>query len=192
LQADGKVCLYVIKYGLNLSACLVGGDFPKSEALMFCSSCGAECALELNYCSRCGANITSVTTPPTQLVPINLTKPALILGATTTILTLGGFALIVTAAINLALVFKNPDPIMMITLFGMATIMVADIMLIRVLSRIVRASLEPKPGPELPRNMPREITRQLSPRLDAVPSVTEHTTRTFSPIYSESVDRGTK
>ncbi len=159
---------------------------------MYCSSCGTECALELNYCSRCGANIASVNAPPTQLVPINLTKPALVIGATTAILTLGGFALVVAGAINLALVFKNPDPVMMITLFGMATIMISDIMLIRLLSRIVRASLEAKAKPELPRQMPRELPRQLSPRLEAVSSVTEHTTRTFSPIYSDSVDRGTK
>jgi hypothetical protein len=34
--------------------------------------------------------------------------------------------------------------------------------------------------------------QQLPPRLEPVPSVTENTTRTFSPIYSEPADRGTR
>jgi hypothetical protein len=36
----------------------------------------------------------------------------------------------------------------------------------------------------------RFMPQQLPPRFDQVPSVTEHTTRTFSPIYREPSERG--
>lgn len=159
---------------------------------MFCQSCGAECALELNYCSRCGANLTSALAPTTQLVPVNLTKPAVAIGATATVLTLGGFGVLVAGAMNLAMVFKNPDPIMAIIMFGMITILVSDVMLIRLLSRIIGTSLETRKSLQPAKSQLREVPKQIMPALNSVPSVTEHTTRTFAPMFTERTDRGTK
>jgi hypothetical protein len=159
---------------------------------MYCPSCGAESALELNYCNRCGANMASSLVPSQQIVPVSLTKPAVAIGLTTTLITLGGFGVLVEGAIKLAQVFHDPDPIMAIIMLGMATIMVSDIMLIRLLSRIIRASLDTKPIAQLPKLAVKEVPKQLSPRLEPVPSVTEHTTRTFTPAFKEPSDRGTK
>ena len=159
---------------------------------MYCPSCGAELTLELKYCSRCGANVAAPIEPVRELVPISLTMPTLAIGLIVTLITLGGFALLITGAIKLASVFHVPDPIMAIILFGMCTIVIVDILLLRLLSRIVRASLDAKKeSPSLPKQS-RETPRQLSPQLLPVPSVTEHTTRTFSPVYREPSDRGTK
>ena len=159
---------------------------------MYCPSCGAESALEMNYCNRCGANMTQTTAPVQQLAPISLTKPAIAIGLTTVLLTLGGFGVLATAAFNLAQVFQHPDPIMAIVFFGMITIMISDIMLIRLLSRIVRTSLEVKQVVQLPTPTTQGLPRQLNPRLEPVPSVTEHTTRTFTPAFRETSDRGTE
>ena len=159
---------------------------------MFCPSCGAECALELNYCSRCGANLISALTPTTQLVPISLTKPVVAIGATATVLTLGGFGVLAAGAVKLAMVFRAPDPIMAIIMLSMITILVSDVMLIRLLSRIIRTSLEPKQVVSPPKTQLREVPRQIVSPLDPVPSVTEHTTRTFSPVFKDRSDRGTK
>src|SRR5260221_2851114 len=104
---------------------------------MYCPSCGAESALDLNYCNRCGANMGAASTP--ALPPTNLTKPALAIGFTVALITLGGFAVLVEGATKLAQVFHVPDPIMGVIMFGMSTILISDIMLIRLLSRIVRA-----------------------------------------------------
>jgi len=161
---------------------------------MYCPSCVAESALDLNYCNRCGANVASANLPVRELVPVNLTKPAVAIGLTVALITLGGFAVLIEGAIHLAQVFHVPDPIMAIIMFGMVTILVSDIMLIRLLARIVKASLEAKKEatPPIPKLQSREIPRQLSPRLEPVPSVTEHTTRTFAPVFKEPSDRGTK
>ncbi len=104
---------------------------------MYCQSCGAETNRELNYCSRCGAS----TAPETALVPLSLTKPAIAIGLTVTLLTLGGFALLITGAVKLAEVFHVPDPIMAVIVMGMLAIAFCDFMLLRLLGRIVNASL---------------------------------------------------
>lgn len=158
---------------------------------MYCPSCGAESALELNYCNRCGANMASIV-PAREIVPVSLTKPAVAIGLTATILTLGGFSVLVEGAIKLALVFKEPEPIWAVIMFGMITILVSDIMLLRLLSRIIRTALEPKQPVQLPKPQVREVPRQLNPRLESVPSVTEHTTRAFTPAFKEPSDRGTR
>jgi len=159
---------------------------------MYCPSCGAESTLDLNYCNRCGANMVQTLAPLQQIAPTNITKPAIAIGLTTVLLTLGGFGVLAIAAYNLAQVFPHPDPVMALVMFGMITILVSDIMLIRLLSRVVRHSLEAKPGVQLSKPSRQEFPRQLSPRFEPVPSVTEHTTRTFSPAFKETADRGTK
>jgi hypothetical protein len=159
---------------------------------MYCPSCGNESVLDLNYCNRCGANMTVALAPAQQMTPANLTKPTLILGLTTAGITLGGFALLIEGAVRLATVFSRADPIIAMMMFGMITIMVSDIMLIRLLSRIIKLSLEAKPVMQLPKPQLTEVPRQLTPRLESVPSVTEHTTRTFSPAFKEPADRGTR
>jgi hypothetical protein len=159
---------------------------------MYCSSCGAESTLELNYCNRCGANMSQVIAPQQQIAPISLTKPVVAIGLTTLLLTLGGFAVLGIAAFNLAQVLRTSDPLIAMMMFGMITIAISDIMLLRLLSRIVRTALEGRPVAHLPKAAPREVPKQLSPRLEPVPSVTENTTRTFSPLFRESSDRGTK
>jgi hypothetical protein len=82
-----------------------------------------------------------------QLAPISITKPAIAIGLTTVLLTLGGFVVLATAAFNLAQVFQHPDPILALLVLGIATILISDIMLIRLLSRIVRSSLDETGGP---------------------------------------------
>ena len=157
---------------------------------MYCQFCGAESNRDLNYCSRCGAS----TAPETALVPISLTKPALAIGLTVALLTLGGFALLITGAVKLGEVFHAPDPIMAIIVMGMFTIMFCDFFLIRLLGRIVNSSLESrKEKPQsLPKPAGRDSQKQLHPQYEPVPSVTEHTTRTFTPVFREPPDRGTK
>lgn len=158
---------------------------------MYCPSCGGETSRELNYCSRCGAS----TAPETALVPVSLTTPALVIGLTVALITLGGFGLLITGAVKLAEVFHVPDPIMAIIMFGMLTIAFCDFMLIRLLSRIVNASLGDKKdkAAALPKGIHRDTSRQLnSPPFEPAASVTEHTTRTFTPVFRDPSDRGTK
>lgn len=159
---------------------------------MYCPSCGSESALDLNYCNRCGANMVQSLAPAQLVASIDITKPAVVIGLTTVLLTLGGFGILAIAAYNLAQVLQRGDPIIALLMFGMITIMISDIILLRLLSRIVRTSLEAKPIVQLPKPVTTEFPRQINPRLEPVPSVTEHTTRTFNPAFRDTSDHGTK
>jgi hypothetical protein len=164
---------------------------------MFCPSCGAEYTIELKYCNRCGANLSTELATQPQIVPISPTKPAVILGAIVTLLTLGGFGLLIGGAIELSRSARlDPDSIAMIVVVGMLTILTMDIFLIRMLSKIVNASLSSGTLEEQPRrssalgNTPlMQLSQPSTSRLQKVPSVTEGTTRFFEPAYREpSVD----
>jgi len=154
---------------------------------MFCPSCGAESTIELNYCNRCGANLTASLAATTEFVPINLTKPITIISLVVLFLTLGGFAGVLSAAGEMAGGGAGKDLPMAIIFFGMITILTLDILLIRQLSKLITAALSPnrfatKKQPAPQQNELR-YSRPATARLDPAPSVTENTTR-FLDSYS--------
>ncbi len=158
---------------------------------MYCPSCGAENSLGLNYCNRCGANLSlPATTAGPEVQALSLTKPVLILGLVVTSITLGGIALLVDGAIRLAAVFKQTDPVIALIMLGMLTIFITDIMLTRILSRLIIASLQPN-RPTQPKMsiMKERQPAQLGARPEPAASVTEHTTRTFEPVYKKPVEQ---
>src|SRR5713226_5201586 len=110
---------------------------------MFCPSCGTEDTIGLPYCNRCGANLGGMIASQTEPVIVNLTKPTLIIAATLAVLTLGGFAGLIGGALSLASVVHSSDPLIAMIIFGMLTIMIVDIFLVRQLSKLISASLSP-------------------------------------------------
>lgn len=154
---------------------------------MFCPSCGAEYTIELKYCNRCGANLGVGVDAPVQPVVVNVTKPALIIGALMMVITLGGFGALVGGAINLAPILSGNDPLMAIIMFGMLTIMIVDIFLVRLLFKMMNAALAPQPQLQIaPRNLPPAspnlyLRPQTTAGLQPVGSVTESTTRFLDP-----------
>jgi hypothetical protein len=148
---------------------------------MFCPSCGAESTIELNYCNRCGANLSTPLMAAQELAPVSVTKPLLIVGAIMTFITLGGFAGIFSSAIELVRRNVGGDLPMGIIFFGMVTILTIDILLFRILSKLISAALG-TPNRRL-KKMPTENQalpyRPTTARLQSAPSVTENTTRFF-------------
>ncbi len=166
---------------------------------MYCPSCGTEYTIELKYCNRCGANLSTEVAPQHGPLVVNLTKPTLIIGATMVLLTLGGFGGLVGGAVGLAQVVHGNDPLMAMILFGMMTILIVDIFLVRLLSKIVNTSLasstqtQPRRPNQLANPPVTQFPQQPAARLQGAPSVTEGTTRFFEPYGtpSEAPDRTT-
>lgn len=147
---------------------------------MFCPSCGAEYAIGLNYCNRCGANLNT-SGGQADLAPVNVTKPTIVIGLTVMILTLGGFAAVIEGATKLGHVFQQNDPVVATIFMGMVTIMVADIMLLTQLSRLINAALN---RPAQPKKLPKQesvkqIAAPVPGSFNPISSVTDHTTRTL-------------
>lgn len=154
---------------------------------MFCPSCGTEYTIELKYCNRCGANLNPNFAPQAvEQVVLNVTKPTLIIGVVLLIVTLGGFGGLVGGAIRLAEILHGNDSFMAIILFGMLTILIVDIFLVRLLSKLINAALSSSGQPRLVTTMPAGMPAQFqnpttTARLQGMPSVTENTTRFFEP-----------
>jgi hypothetical protein len=160
---------------------------------MYCPSCGTEYTIDLKYCNRCGANLDTGLSTQTEVVPISLTKPALVLGAVITFLTLGGFGMLMSGAIELSRGARvDPDSITAIIIVGMLTILTTDIFLVRLLTKIINASLSPgsvtrpRRSKALANPSMVQLPQPPTARLQGVPSVTEGTTRFFEPSQTQS------
>jgi hypothetical protein len=154
---------------------------------MFCPSCGTEYTIELKYCNRCGANLSTSLAPQSfQPVIVNVTKPTVIIGALLLVVTLGGFGALVGGAISLAQILHGNDSFLALIMFGMLTILIVDILLVRLLSKLINAALSSGAQPQIVATMPAGMPAQFqnpttTARLQGMPSVTENTTRFFEP-----------
>ena len=109
-----------------------------------------------------------------------------------TVLTLGGFVAVIAGAIALAgKASIGTDPIIAVVMMGMITILVSDIFLARLLSKLISASLSSgkppklKQRPALAAAAPAQLGQSQPAHLHGAPSVTENTTRFFEPAYRE-------
>jgi hypothetical protein len=154
---------------------------------MFCPSCGAEYTIELKYCNRCGANLNASFIAQAPPVVVNVTKPTIIIGALTLMITLGGFGALLGTVRHIAPLVQGNDPVVAIIFMGMLTIMLVDIFLVRLLSKLINASLQSNSQPRfsqptMPANVPVQFQQPTTTaRLQSMPSVTENTTRFFEP-----------
>ena len=168
---------------------------------MYCQTCAAEIQPGLNYCNRCGAVVNaSLTnkseTPAAALV--DLKAPVRTLGATITLTTLIGLTIIFMALDSMSARALPVELLATMGTAGLFLILVIDIFLLRILSRLVQLPVAaPAPQVQTKRPEARELpTPQAQTYMPAstdplpVSSVTDHTTRTFHPVYKEPQAKG--
>lgn len=159
---------------------------------MYCSTCGAETSVELNYCHRCGASLNPPVNEPQGRVvaPTSFGKMALIVG----LMLVLGLGLIFSGANGLARKGVNPIAIAWMTIFGFATLFAVTSKFMRLWSQIYSVGVAPEPTrqPQAKRQQTiaeRARTGQLPPPSVSFTSVTENTTRTLEPISRDSNTR---
>lgn len=166
---------------------------------MYCQACATEIQTGLNYCNRCGAVVNaSLTARPETPALVDLKNPVRTLGAAVTLTTLVGITIIFLALDGLSGRALPPELLGMLAAAGFFLILVIDVLLLRILSRLVQL---PVAAPALQTQAQRPESRELRPTpaqtympaaTDPLPtpSVTDHTTRTFHPIYKEPQAKG--
>jgi hypothetical protein len=162
-----------------------------TEVNMYCPSCGNEIAVELKYCNRCGANLSlPATSVTTTLAPVKLTVPSIVLGLTI----ICGLGVIFAGAVQFAQVGVSAVALVWIILFSMAALFGSTALMIRFWLRLLALQRETLISqPVRPMQLDRQAPpAQLPPRFEPGSSVTENTTRTFSSIYTEPSERGTR
>src|SRR6185295_7356763 len=161
---------------------------------MYCPTCGNEITVELKYCNRCGANLSlPAMVPPMAMAPVKLTFPSIVLGLTI----LGGLGVIFGSATEFARQGLHPFAIVWMVLFSAATLFGCTALMIRFFTKMLTSQQGVSAGNQSRHASITINDRQTAhhlppPRMEPVPSVTENTTRTFSPIYREPADRGTR
>lgn len=155
---------------------------------MYCPTCGNEITVELKYCNRCGANLAlPPSSLPTVTVPVSLTVPTIVIGLTITV----GLGIILSTIARLAEMHVHPAALTWMVLFSMLTLFGCSAMLIRFWSKMVGVQRQlPAPQQNIRPAFERASPQQLPQRFEPVPSVTEHTTRTFPGVYREPSERG--
>jgi hypothetical protein len=142
---------------------------------MFCSTCGAESTIGLNYCKRCGASMSAAGDDrhprgvPTGLVALFAVMIAF-LGLVGLIAITEGGADLAHAGVGGLLV-----PIIAC---GSLVLLGVEAMLVWVLMRLLNSYGISPPAPKLKKSLPAPAA-QLAPPPHGFTSVTEHTTRHF-------------
>jgi hypothetical protein len=162
---------------------------------MYCQACAAEIQPGLNYCNRCGAVVNaSLATRPEAPLLVDLKSPVRTLGAAVSLTTLMGITIIFVALDSMSGRALPPELLAMMGAAGFFLILVIDVLLLRILSRLVQLPVAaPAPqfqtkGPEARElHTPPAQTYMPASSTDPLPasSVTDHTTRTFHPVYKE-------
>ncbi|MGH9822984.1 MAG: hypothetical protein ACREDR_07020 [Blastocatellia bacterium] len=157
---------------------------------MYCPSCGLEVTLALNYCKSCGANLNSQPTaggPPSGPTRVVISLPLVVL-----FLAIAFVGAIVPIGVlsnlfELKEIGINSNQIGALLVVIAATGLCTAALLVWLLMKLVGVAVfEPKrkrresirtseldAGREVP------LRREIAPPPDLIPSVTEHTTRTF-------------
>jgi hypothetical protein len=169
---------------------------------MYCPTCGAENTTGLNYCKRCGANLHLSASKLESYLP----KMS---GAFWAIAVFGiaSLGMLFSSLTALAMIGFNKEGVLVpMIIFGSLTIFGIAILLIRQMSRLIGLAQVSKASAKEPcsqlyiaRTMiagsavsSDESHSQPPPGPDALPSITEHTTRKFEQPQYEGTARRTK
>ena len=112
---------------------------------MYCPSCGSEITVELNYCNRCGANLSVPANIAAPAAPVRLTGPSVVVGLTI----IGALIVILSSAVKLVEIGLNPVALAWIVIFSLATLFGCSALLIRFWSMIIRTQRSSLSSPPL-------------------------------------------
>lgn len=143
---------------------------------MFCSTCGTTITPGLSFCNRCGANLKERTETTVRTGAII----AFLLAITG--IAIGGLGIMVGGALTLKRdAAASEDVVGMFMFFTFFILSLIEFFLVRQLSKVISGSTETKRvSPPPPLTMPNELHPAQARGLpEAMPSVTENTTRTL-------------
>ena len=150
---------------------------------MYCSSCGVSVAQGLSYCNYCGAKLSGEK--GYSVARSSEVKPASLIWGMVAVLVFG-FVAIVFLMMSMKMVGLNVGQILAFTILSFLIMLVVEGVFIWQLLRRKRGA-EETGDTALSKEQARTELDAAQARVlpEAMPSVTEHTTRTLEPIYSE-------
>lgn len=150
---------------------------------MYCSTCGGAVASALTYCNHCGTKLA--VSQDDRSIQYSAKVDETLVWSQVGVLSVGLGGIIGLLAVMKEVVHFEMVWIIAFTIVSFALVIgVEGFLISQLLQRGRRAKIKEvkdPPGPatkELKQDLPRMLP-------EPTPSVTEHTTRTFEPVYSE-------
>lgn len=150
---------------------------------MYCSSCGGAIARGLSYCNHCGAKLTAERGDNTS--KSSDVKPEALVWGMVAVLVFG-FVAIMFLMMAMKMVGLNVAQILAFTILSFLIMLVLEgVFIWQFLAR--KRGTEETAGTVLSKDQGTNELYEAQARAlpEPIASVTEHTTRTFDPIYSE-------
>ena len=148
---------------------------------MYCSSCGVAVAQGLSYCKYCGAKLNAEK--GNNAIKSSEVKP-LVEGMAAVLIF--GFVLILFLMIVMQKVGFNLGQIFAVTILSFLIVLLVEGVFSSLLLRGKRGAKESGDAARAKEQDTKELNAAQARVLpEATPSVTEHTTRAFEPIYNE-------
>ena len=150
---------------------------------MYCSSCGVSVAQGLSFCNYCGAKLNGEKGD--NIIKSSEVKPASLVWGMVAVLVFG-FVAIVFLMMAMKMVGLNVGQILAFTILSFLIMLLVEGVFIWQLLRRKRGAEETGDTALSKEQATKELdAAQVRVLPEPVPSVTEHTTRAFEPIYSE-------
>ena len=154
---------------------------------MYCSSCGVAVAQGLSYCNYCGAKLNAVKGEAPIKSPE--VKPELLVSAMVMVFVFGLVAITLLMVV-MKDVLGNMGQVLFFTLLSFLIMLSLEVVFVRLLLRGRRGTEEAGDTVLLKGQATKELDAAHARVLpEPVPSVTEHTTRAFEPVYNERTSK---
>ena len=151
---------------------------------MYCSSCGKAVAQGLSYCNYCGAKLNG--TNGDSLIKSSEVKPELLVSAMVGLFIFGLVAIAVLIGMLKAVAGFDLPILLAVTMLSFVLMLVVESVLIGLLLKGRRAAKKAS-DTERPKEQTTKELGEAQARVlpEPPPSVTEHATRAFEPVYRE-------
>jgi predicted lipid-binding transport protein (Tim44 family) len=155
---------------------------------MYCSSCGVAVAPGLTYCNYCGEKLGGAKRD--SVIKSPEVRPETLIGAMVFAFVFGLGAITVLMGVLKAVLHLETGLILFFALLSFLTMLSLEGVFIRLLFRPKRRAEEASDTGQLKGQPTRELDAANARGLpEPMPSVTEHTTRAFDPIYPERTSK---
>lgn len=155
---------------------------------MYCSSCGVAVAQGLSYCNYCGAKLSGGKGD--DVIPSSELKPGLLVCAMVAVFVFGLVAISLLIGMMKAILHLDAGLILGFVALCFLIMLSLEGVFVRLLFRRQRGTEEAADSVRLKGHATKELdAAQVGVLPEPVPSVTEHTTRAFAPIYNERTSK---
>jgi uncharacterized protein (DUF983 family) len=153
---------------------------------MYCSSCGVAVSQGLTYCNYCGSKLNAAKGDDRR----GEVKPELLVSAMVVCFVAGLIAITMLLGVMKSVINLNVGQILAFALLSFLILVSIEGALVRLLFRRKRDLAQADPEVHLKGPATNELAVAPARALpEPVPSVTEHTTRAFEPIYNERTSK---